>query len=130
MALADGTALVLADDEAPVDAPTQPWVALLPALDPAPMGWQERAWYLGEHRARCFDRSGNIGPTVRCDGRIVGGRAQRKSDGEVVVRLLEDVGAEAQRAVAEEADRLRAWIGEARVTPASGHRWSASCVTP
>ena len=116
--LADGSAaLVLADDEAPVAAPDEPWVALLPALDPAPMGWQERAWYLGEHRAPCFDRSGNIGPTVWCDGRIVGGWAQRKADGEIRVRLLEDVGAEADRAVAEEAERLRAWIGEARVTP-------------
>ena len=118
VALADGTAaLVLAGDEAPVGAPDQPWVALLPALDPAPMGWQERSWYLGEHRARCFDRSGNIGPTIWCDGRIVGGWAQRRDGGEVVVRLLEDVGAEAERAIADEAERLRAWVGEARVTP-------------
>ncbi|HVF78388.1 MAG TPA: winged helix DNA-binding domain-containing protein [Solirubrobacteraceae bacterium] len=116
--LADGTpALVLADDEAPVAAPEEPWVALLPALDPAPMGWQERAWYLGEHRAQCFDRTGNIGPTVWCEGRIVGGWAQRKADGEIVVRLLEDVGAAAERAVGEEAERLRAWIGAVRVTP-------------
>ncbi len=118
VALADGTpALVLAEDMAPVAAPAQPWVALLPALDPAPMGWKERSWYLGEHHAHCFDRSGNIGPTVWCDGRIVGGWAQRKAHGEVLVRLLEDVGTEAERAVAEEAARLRAWIGEARVTP-------------
>lgn len=118
VALADGTtALVLAEDEAPVAAPGQPWVALLPALDPAPMGWQERAWYLGEHRAHHFDRSGNIGPTVWCDGRIVGGWAQRKFGGEVVVRLLEDVGAATERAIDEEAERLRAWIGAARVTP-------------
>ena len=60
-------------------APDEPWVALLPALDPAPMGWQERGWYLGEHRERLFDRSGNIGPTVWCDGRIVGGWAQRRT---------------------------------------------------
>ncbi len=118
VALADGSpALVLADDEAAVAPPAQPWVALLPALDPAPMGWQQRAWYLGEHRAHCFDRSGNIGPTVWCDGRIVGGWAQRRADGHVAVRLLEDVGAEAERAVLAEAERLRAWIGAARVTP-------------
>ncbi|MBW3652533.1 MAG: winged helix DNA-binding domain-containing protein [Actinobacteria bacterium] len=116
--LADGaTALVAAQDAEPVAAPAQPWVALLPALDPAPMGWQERSWYLGGHRAACFDRSGNIGPTVWCDGRIVGGWAQRRDSGEIVVRLLEDVGAEAERAVGEEAERLRAWIGDARVTP-------------
>jgi hypothetical protein len=115
--LAGGTpALLLAEDADPVAAPP-PWVALLPALDPAPMGWQERAWYLGEHRAACFDRSGNIGPTVWCDGRIVGVWAQRKPTGEVVVRLLEDIGAEAERSVAAEAGRLQDWIGDVRVTP-------------
>jgi Winged helix DNA-binding domain len=117
VALAGGaTGLVLAEDAEPVAAPGR-WVALLPALDPAPMGWRERSWYLGEHRAACFDRSGNIGPTVWCDGRIVGGWAQRKDDGEVVVRLLEDIGAEAERAVAGEAERLRAWLGDVRVLP-------------
>ena len=110
------TGLVLAADAAPVAAP-EPWVALLPALDPAPMGWQERSWYLGEHRASCFDRSGNIGPTVWSDGRIVGGWAQRRGSGEVAVRMLEDVGAEAERAVAEEAARTQEWIGDVRVTP-------------
>lgn len=110
VALADGTAaLVLAEDEDEdaVAAPGERWVALLPALDPAPMGWHERSFYLGAHRAPCFDRSGNIGPTVWCDGRIVGAWAQRKRSGEIVVRLLEDVGADAGRAVAEEAERLR-----------------------
>lgn len=116
--LASGaTGLLLAEDAEPVAPPDAPWVALLPALDPAPMGWQERAWYLGEHRAACFDRSGNIGPTVWCDGRIVGGWAQRRDDGTVVVRMLEDVGAQAERAIAEEAERLQAWIGGVRVTP-------------
>jgi hypothetical protein len=110
------TGLVLAHEAEPVAQPG-PWVALLPALDPAPMGWQERSWYLGEHRAACFDRSGNIGPTVWSDGRIVGGWAQRKDSGEVVVRLLEDIGAEAGAAVRAEAQRLRAWVGDARVTP-------------
>jgi hypothetical protein len=116
VALAGGaTGLVLAHDAGPVARP-EPWVALLPALDPAPMGWQERSWYLGEHRAACFDRSGNIGPTVWSDGRIVGGWAQRKDSGEVVVRLLEDIGAEAEAAVQAEAQRLRDWVGDARVT--------------
>ena len=111
------TGLLLAEDAAPVAPPDAPWVALLPALDPAPMGWQERSWYLGGHRAALFDHSGNIGPTVWCDGRIVGGWAQRRQDGTVVVGMLEDVGAEADRAIAEEAERLRAWIGDVRVTP-------------
>lgn len=42
------TGLVLPDDLEPV-APVEPWVALLPALDPTVMGWAGRAWYLGEH---------------------------------------------------------------------------------
>jgi len=110
------TALVLAGDDEPVAAPAQPWAALLPALDPAPMGWQERGWYLGEHRRRLFDRSGNIGPSVWWNGRIVGGWAQRK-DGEIAFELLEDAGAEAAAAIAAEAQRVRAWTGDVRVTP-------------
>jgi hypothetical protein len=110
------TGLVLPGDDEPVAAPAQPWAALLPALDPAPMGWQERSWYLGAHRERLFDRSGNIGPTIWWNGRIVGGWAQRK-DGEVVIALLEDAGADAAAAIAAEAQRVRDWIGEVRVTP-------------
>ena len=117
VALEDGsTGLVLADDEDPVAAPDEPWVALLPALDPAPMGWQERGWYLGAHRERLFDRSGNIGPTLWSDGRIVGGWAQRK-DGEIALALLEDPGAAAAAAITAEAQRVREWIGDVRVTP-------------
>jgi len=106
---------VLPDDVDPVPAP-EPAVALLPALDPTAMGWKQRDWYLGGHRGRLFDRSGNIGPTIWWDGRIVGGWAQRR-DGEVVTRLLEDVGAEAAAAVASEARSLTTWLGPARVTP-------------
>src|SRR5262249_59220976 len=88
--LGDGRpGLVLAGDEARV-RPPKPWAALLPALDPTTMGWAERDWYLGTHRAALFDRAGNAGPTVWWDGRIVGGWSQRR-DGEVVWRLLEDV---------------------------------------
>ena len=113
--LASGTGLVLTDDVAPV-VPPPPWVALLPALDPTVMGWVSREWYLGEHGPAVFDRSGNPGPTVWSDGRIVGGWAQRP-DGEVVFRLLEDVGSEVAAAVAAAAERLRAWLGDVRVTP-------------
>ncbi|MFD5093156.1 winged helix DNA-binding domain-containing protein [Amycolatopsis thailandensis] len=107
--------MVLANDLEPVEEPG-PWVALLPSLDPAAMGWIERDWYLGPHRAPLFDGTGNIGPTVWADGRIVGGWAQRP-DGEVVHHLLEDVGAEVERAVEAEANHLAEWFGEVRVTP-------------
>ena len=117
VALQGGTVgLVLAGDDEPLPAPAEPWTALLPALDPAPMGWQARDWYLGAHRARLFDRSGNIGPTVWWEGRIVGGWAQRP-DGEIVVALLEDVGSAASHAITAEARRLGDWIGAVRVTP-------------
>ncbi len=109
------TGYVLADDvEATV--PPVPSAALLPTLDSTTMGWKERDWYLGEHASVLFDSNGNAGPTVWWDGRVVGGWAQRK-DGEVVVRLLEDVGRDAERAVAAEAERLAAWLGEVRVAP-------------
>ena len=50
-----------------------------PRFYPRLMGWQARDWFLGEHRAALFDRTGNIGPTVRREGRVVGGWAQRAS---------------------------------------------------
>ncbi|GAB2870608.1 winged helix DNA-binding domain-containing protein [Actinoallomurus bryophytorum] len=110
----DGTpGVVLAED---TGAQADPWVALLPGLDPTVMGWKDREWYLGGHGTALFDRTGNAGPTVWADGRIVGGWAQRP-DGEVVHRLLEDIGAEASAAVTAEAARLGEWLGPVRVTP-------------
>jgi len=112
----DGQAgVVLADDLGfPGGAP--PTAALLPALDPTPMGWQSRSWYLGPHAPPLFDRTGNIGPSVWWAGRVVGGWAQRAS-GEVAFRLLEDIGADGSAAVAAAAAALEAWLGAARVTP-------------
>ena len=68
--------VLLAGDEDFDDDPG-PVAALLPALDPTPMGWQSRDWYLGPHGPLLFDGTGNIGPTVWWEGRIVGGWAQR-----------------------------------------------------
>lgn len=113
--LEEGAGVVLADDVDPVPAPA-PWVRLLPALDPTVMGWIGRRWFLGDHGAALFDRTGNAGPTVWCDGRVVGAWA-RGPDGRVAYRLLEDVGAEVTRAVEAEAARLDAWIGDANLAP-------------
>ncbi len=107
--------LVLADDVDPVEAP-EPLAALLPSLDPTPMGWKQRDWYLGEHQGPLFDRNGNIGPTVWVDGRIVGGWGQRP-DGEVVVEYLEDVGADHRRLVEVEQAQIQAFLGETVVKP-------------
>jgi Winged helix DNA-binding domain len=107
--------VALADDLSfPGEVPAV--AALLPALDPTPMGWQARDWFLGQHRAALFDRTGNIGPTVWWEGRVVGGWAQRAS-GEIVLRLLEDIGADGAAAVSGVAARLEAWLGANRVTP-------------
>lgn len=114
--LAGEPGLVLAGDEEPVAAP-EPWVALLPGLDATAMGWTTRGWYLPEeHRAQVMDRSGNIGPTIWVDGRVVGGWAQRK-DGRVVTLLLEAVGRAQSRAVTDAAERLQEQLGDTRVTP-------------
>jgi hypothetical protein len=107
--------LVLAEDAAEVAQP-EPWVALLPALDPTPMGYAQRDWYLGAHTPKLFDRSGNIGPTIWADGRVVGGWAQRKN-GAIAYELLEDVGSEAERRVESSAHTLAEWLGAVRVTP-------------
>ena len=112
------TGLVLAGDLGP-EPTSDPAAALLPSLDPTVMGWKEREWYLGPHVEALFDRNGNAGPTVWWSGRIVGGWSQRR-DGEVVYRLLEDVGKDAERAVEVEAERLAAWLGDVRVTPRFG----------
>ncbi len=109
------TGLILAGDVEPTPAPA-PWAAALPGLDPTVMGWFERGWILGPHRELLFDRTGNAGPTIWWDGRVVGGWAQRR-DGEVVHELLEDVGADAVAAIEAELEALAAWVGTVRLTP-------------
>jgi hypothetical protein len=109
------TGFVLPDDLVSTRVPP-PWVALLPALDPTTMGWQARDWYLGDHRAALFDTNGNAGPTIWTDGRIVGGWAVR-ANGEIVTKLLEDVGHEATAAIAAEAARLTDWLRSVSVVP-------------
>ena len=110
-----GTGYVLANDVEP-ELAGDPGAALLPALDPTTMGWKEREWYLGPHAKSLFDRNGNAGPTVWWEGRVVGGWSQRK-DGEIAYRLLEDVGTDAEAAVAFEAESLADWLGDVRITP-------------
>ncbi|MFF4792299.1 winged helix DNA-binding domain-containing protein [Streptomyces sp. NPDC001276] len=115
----EGTAYVTEDDVAPVAGPAEPWAALLPGLDPTAMGWQQRDWYLAPGlRPALFDGSGNVGPTVWWNGRVVGAWAQRP-DGEIVWRILdrEGVGAEAEAEIARQARELGSRLGPTRVTP-------------
>jgi hypothetical protein len=93
-----------------------PWVALLPALDTTTMAWVERGFFLGDHGPQLFDRNGNAGPTIWLDGRVVGLWAQRDG-GEVVHRVLEDIGRERVREVEAAAAELAGWLGSDRVFP-------------
>jgi hypothetical protein len=113
--LEDRAGVVLPDDLEPVDA-VEPYATLLPALDPTTMGWHEREWYLGPHKAHIFDTAGNGGATAWWDGRIVGGWYQPK-DGDVALQLLEDIGADAVAALEREADALTTWLDGVRVAP-------------
>ena len=88
--LGDGPGWVLPGDGAEDDP--APWVAALPSLDPATMGWKQRGWYLPEAAADAFDRNGNAGPTLWVDGRVVGAWAQAP-DGRMLTHYFEDVAA-------------------------------------
>jgi Winged helix DNA-binding domain len=114
--------VALADDLEPAPEP-EPWAALLPGLDSTPMGWRHRDWFLGEHAVRLFDQTGNTGPSLWWDGRIVGGWAQDR-DGQIVCQFAEDVGADAVAAAEAAALRLATIVGTARLAPRTrGRTW-------
>ncbi|MXP23964.1 winged helix DNA-binding domain-containing protein [Gordonia sp. HNM0687] len=116
----DGGAVgYLLPDDLPTgaDAALPPHAHLLPELDPTTMGWKERGFYLGPHAERVFDRNGNGGQTAWWDGRIVGGWRQHKDDGHIEVHTFEKLPAVATRALADRAEELGAWLGEARPIP-------------
>jgi hypothetical protein len=111
--LAGTPGYALPDDLEPEPACDR-WCALLPGLDVTTMGWQDRDFYLGPHKAHVFDRNGNGGPTAWCDGRIVGGWTQ-DADGRVVLQLIEKVDAKASKMLARKATQLTEWLGGVRV---------------
>jgi hypothetical protein len=112
----DGTPGVVLPDDLDVEPPTEPWCALLPGLDVATMGWFDRDWYLGDHRRQVFDTNGNGGPTAWWNGRIVGGWGHG-ADGRIELRLLEQLGRDAKRALQRRADELTAWLDGVRISP-------------
>jgi hypothetical protein len=115
--LADGLGYVLPDDLDRVG--DDPWVALLPGLDPTAMGWKDRGWYLGDHASNLFDRNGNAGPTVWANGRVIGAWAQTE-EGEVVVELFPRLDAATRARLDAERERLAAWLGDVRIRPRFG----------
>ena len=80
------------------------------------MGWKDRDWYLDGHGPVLTDRNGNIGPTLWCDGRVVGGWVRRGS-GEIATRLLTDVGREARAAVDAAAAGLGPVVADVPLAP-------------
>jgi len=110
--LAEGPGWVAADEE-PFDPQHEPWVALLPALDPSTMGWKQRSWYLPGPAAEAFDSAGNGGPTIWVDGRIVGAWAQDKQ-GEIHLHYFEKVAAARRREVDARVADLKAMVGSTR----------------
>lgn len=111
----DRTGWVLPDDVEPAE-PVGDWAALLPALDPTPMGWKERAFYLEPgFAASIYDTAGNCGATAWWNGRIVGAYLQ-DDDGAVRFVFGDDPGPAARSALRREADRLEEWMDGERVS--------------
>lgn len=104
---------LLPDDVEPVAAP-EPWVALLPLLDPSIMGWRDRSFLLGPHAPELFDSAGNAGTTILVDGRVVGVWVQDENQ-RVRLVWLEDVPAARRRELEAAAGRLTDWLGGLRV---------------
>lgn len=113
-----GTGWVLPQDTVDLQEPAQPepWVALLPTLDPTTMGWKRRDWYLRrDHAGLLFDSAGNAGTTIWADGRIVGGWVQ-DADHRVQPVLLDSIGPHAQRLLDREVARLDGFLRGQRIT--------------
>ena len=108
------TGWLLPDDLDPV-AFDEPWVALLPVLDPTVMGWKSRGFYLDpDHVPHLFDSNGNAGTTAWVDGRVVGCWVQDAA-GVVEVRLRRAGARRRAGRLAVEAERLTAWLDGVRV---------------
>jgi hypothetical protein len=113
-----GTGIALAGhDWAGTAGPAPPAAALLPALDPTPMGWKQRDWLFGIPQHQVFDNRGNIGPTLWWDGEIIGSWVVT-SAGKVRTAELADRGTDARSAVQDAAARLEARLQGTAITPA------------
>jgi hypothetical protein len=110
----DGEPGWLAADDPPA-GPAEPWVAVLPGLDPTIMGWKQRDWYLPSTSMEVFDSAGNGGPSLWVDGRVVGAWAQTK-EGEIHTHYFERVTAARRREIDQRVEEMKAWIGDTRFT--------------
>lgn len=108
-----GVALATQLEPAPDTPPT---AVLLPALDPTPMGWKHRDWFLGLDRTLVFDRNGNLGSTVWWDGQLIGAWAMAL-DGQLRTAIPGDHGTEAMTAIDEAAAALESRLDGAVIRP-------------
>jgi len=117
--LEDGsTGWVLPGDTLDLEAPArpEPWVALLPTLDPTTMGWRERGFYLDRsYIPYLFDSAGNAGTSVWVNGRIVGCWVQHEHE-RVRLVLMEDISRHQRRLLDVEVARLEQFLGGAHIT--------------
>lgn len=95
---------------------TAPTAVLLPALDPTPMGWKHRDWFLGVDPTLVFDRNGNLGPTIWWDGRLIGAWSV-STTGQIRTAVSGDHGIEALAAVEGAAEELGSRLAGAVVRP-------------
>lgn len=118
VALDDGSSgWVLPDDTADLErAPAvEPWVALLPTLDPTTMGWRGRDFYLDpEHTPYLFDRAGNGGTTIWVNGRIAGCWVQ-DARGAVQSILMSEITRAERTLLDVEVARLDEFVGGERI---------------
>src|SRR4030095_13306783 len=110
----DGGSGWVAKDDPPFD-PAEPWVAVLPGLDPTIMGWKQRDWYLPSGSMEVFDSASNGGPSLGGDGRVVGAWAQTK-EGEIHTHYFERVTAARRREIDQRVEEMKTWIGDTRFT--------------
>jgi hypothetical protein len=110
----DGEPGWLAAEDPPLGQ-VEPWVAVLPGLDPTIMGWKRRDWYLPKTSMEVFDSAGNGGPSLWVDGRVVGAWA-RSRDGRIQTHYFERVAAARRREIDQRIDEVKSWIGDTRFT--------------
>jgi hypothetical protein len=109
------TGWVLPDDVDP-EPPVESWAALLPALDPTPMGWKDRDFYVEPDFAPAvFDWAGNVGTTAWWDGRIVGAYVQDDA-GRIELIVPRAPGRKGRAALQAEAERLGDWLDGEKVS--------------
>lgn len=90
---------------------SEPYVFLLPVLDPYIMGYHDRRRFLApEHKTLVFDYAGNARPTVWAGGRVVGVWREEKM-GRPVVSLFATLSVEEQALLEAQVEGLAHFLG-------------------